>query len=44
MGLIDGVINTLGVLLALQLDFDLSTLAVMDYSLNDTIAVFDRNR
>jgi len=46
--LIHDVIITLGVFSILQLDFDLSVLAailaVIGYSLNDTIVVFDRIR
>lgn len=46
--LIHDVIITLGVFSVLQLDFDLSVLAailaVIGYSLNDTIVVFDRVR
>jgi preprotein translocase subunit SecF len=46
--LIHDVIITLGVFSALQIDFDLTVLAailaVIGYSLNDTIVVFDRMR
>jgi preprotein translocase subunit SecF len=46
--LIHDVVITLGVFSLLQLDFDLSVLAailaVIGYSLNDTIVVFDRVR
>ena len=46
--LIHDVLITLGVFSVLQLDFDLSVLAailaVIGYSLNDTIVVFDRVR
>jgi preprotein translocase subunit SecF len=46
--LIHDVVITLGIFSVLQLDFDLSVLAailaVIGYSLNDTIVVFDRVR
>jgi preprotein translocase subunit SecF len=46
--LVHDVIITLGIFSVLQLDFDLSVLAailaVIGYSLNDTIVVFDRVR
>ncbi len=48
MALVHDVIVTLGVFAVLQLDFDLTVLAailaVIGYSLNDTIVVFDRIR
>ncbi len=48
MALVHDVIITLGILSALQVKFDLSVvaalLAVIGYSLNDTIVVFDRIR
>ena len=48
MALVHDVIITLGILSALQVEFDLSVvaalLAVIGYSLNDTIVVFDRIR
>lgn len=48
LALVHDVVITLGVFAALQIDFDLSVLAailaVIGYSLNDTIVVFDRIR
>jgi len=48
VALIHDVVITLGIFSALQLEFDLTTLAailaVIGYSLNDTIVVFDRIR